>query len=176
MGQVTFPPLISVCAFFLLFLCRLCPALLDVLWTCIAGSKYSGHLLWIYFADNIYMCGDFFFCNIGDRLKLAVCRREGKISTISNNNSYLQAQGPQQVSLSFPVIHSYLRSEYHSHFVPVTQPNSFKQRKWNMYLFMAKIQGNSKDAEWNSPGNGPEHGGQLFTLGKEWCALFCDQK
>lgn len=124
----------------------------------------------------VSVCVGIFFCNVGVRLKLAVCRREGKISTISNNNSYLQAQGPQQVSLSFPVTHRYLRSEYPSHFVPVTLHNSFKQRKWNMYLFMAKIQGNSKDAEWNSPGNRPEHGGQLFTLGKEWCAHFCDQR
>lgn len=36
-----------------------------------------------------------------------------------------------------------------------------------MYLFMAKTQGNSKDAEWNSRGNVPEQGGQLFTLKKE---------
>lgn len=81
-------------------------------------------------------------CSVGVRLKPVVCRREGKkISTMSNNNNYLQAERPQQVSLSFSVTCSYLRSECHGRFVPVTLQNNYKQRKWNIYLCMTETTG-----------------------------------
>lgn len=119
------------------------------IWFLVAST--SGHLHWIYFSNSIYMCG--VFCNVGVRLKLADCRGKGKISTVSNNYSYLQAQRPQHVSLSFPVTCSYLRSEYYSQFVPVILCNSFKQRKWNIYLCMAKtigqFQGCKVEFTWN---------------------------
>lgn len=97
----------SVSALF--FLCRLCPALLDVLWTFLLVastlnicSEFTFQMISIC-VGVFLLCFVLFFRNAGVRLNLAVCRREGKISTISNNNSYLQAQGPQQVSLSIPV-------------------------------------------------------------------------
>jgi len=48
---------------------------------------------------------------------------------------------------------SYLRSERHSPFVPVTPCNSFKLRKWNVYSHIAKttgqFQGCRMEFTWN---------------------------
>lgn len=144
LGQVTFPSLISVCPFIYLLVFNKTLLIFDsvnflvmmlyesILSWCSKNSSW--HLLWICF--SLLMCASFSY-HLGwtenSNLEYGVV-----IITTTNNNNYLHLQRPQQGSLYVLTTCSYLRLEYHSHFI---LHNSLQKRKWNTHLYTVEITG-----------------------------------